>query len=95
MAGTHEAFDISDMPDLIRIVEAMRSSRQPQVLRRDDEDVALLVPLPARGKGHRVTAADHDAVLAAAGSWKDLIDAEELKEQLAAERGSHRPAASL
>ena len=95
MAREQKAVDISGMPELVRIVEAVRSSRQPQVLRRDNEDVALVVPLPARRKRRRGTAADHAAVLATAGSWKDLVDAEALKEQLAAERGSDRSIASL
>lgn len=95
MAGEQKALDISDMPELVRIVEAVRSSRQPQVLRRDNEDVALVVPLPVNRKRSRRTAADHAAVLATAGSWKDLVDPEALKEQLAAERGSDRPTASL
>jgi hypothetical protein len=95
MVREQKAVDISDMPELVRIVEAVRASRQPQVLRQDNEDVALVVPLPARQKRNRRTADDHAAVLATAGSWKDLVDPEALKEQVAAERGSDRPTASL
>ena len=95
MAKEEKAVDISGMPELLRIAEAVRSTRQAQVLRRDNEDVALVVPLPARRKRSRGWAADHAAVLATAGSWKDLVDAEALKERLAAERGSDRPTASL
>jgi hypothetical protein len=95
MAREQKAVDISNMPELVRIVEAVRSSRQAQVLRRDNEDVALVVPLPRSRKRNRRMAADHASVLATAGSWKDLVDAEALKEQLASERGSERPTASL
>lgn len=95
MPREQKAVDISDMPELVRIVEAVRSSRQPQVLRRDNEDVALVIPLPGKRKRGHDTAATHAAVLATAGSWKDLVDGEALKEQLTAKRGSDRPVASL
>ena len=38
---------------------------------------------------------DREAFLAAAGSWRELIDADELKQQIAESRGSTRPPADL
>lgn len=37
--------DISNSPELLRIVEEARTSREPRVLRQDDEDVAILRPV--------------------------------------------------
>lgn len=38
---------------------------------------------------------EREGTLAAAGSWKDLVDADELKKQIKDARGSHRSPASL
>lgn len=97
MAEEHKPIDISGIPELLRIVEEVRLSRRPRVLRRDREDVAVVVPMPAKSRRTRraPTPEDRAATLAAAGGWKDLVDANELKEQLAAARGSNRPPASL
>ena len=45
VAGEPKPIDISDLPDLLRIVEEVRRSRRPRVLRRESEDVAVLVPI--------------------------------------------------
>ena len=52
MAHEHETIDISHNPDLLRIAEAVRKSNTPRVLRRDNEDVAVVMPL-ADGKKSR------------------------------------------
>jgi hypothetical protein len=66
------------------------------VLRRDDEDLAVIMPIrPRRRIKHVRTQADRVAFLAAAGSWSDLIDPEEFKKQLAESRGSSRPPVDL
>ena len=50
---TREAarIDISTMPDLARLVQEVKRTRQPQALQEDGETVALLVPAgrPRRG----------------------------------------------
>src|SRR5437879_3251009 len=43
-----ERVDISNIPDLIRIVEGVQTSQEPRVLRRGDEDVAIITPLRPR-----------------------------------------------
>jgi hypothetical protein len=50
MARELKHLDISDSPDLLRIVEEVRASNEPRVLQRDHVDVAILRPLkrPAR-----------------------------------------------
>ncbi|HLZ10586.1 MAG TPA: hypothetical protein VKT80_18515 [Chloroflexota bacterium] len=37
--------DISNSPEILRIVEEMRASNEPRVFRRDNEDVAILRPV--------------------------------------------------
>lgn len=95
MAKERKSIDISGIPELLRIIEAVQLSRRPQVLRRENEEVAVLVPIPAKVRRLPRNSVNHDTILATAGSWKDLIDAEVLKEQLAAERGSDRSHAPL
>ena len=55
MARELKRIDISNVPELLRIVEEVRSSEEPRVLRRDGEDLAVLTPMkgrrrPVRGK---------------------------------------------
>lgn len=45
MAAEQQPLDITAMPDLVRLVDEVRTARRPRVLRRANEDVALLVPL--------------------------------------------------
>jgi hypothetical protein len=79
MARGLRSVDISNSPELLRLVEEVESSGESVVLRRANKDVAVLSssprPLRPRGKLAR-TKADHDAFLSSAGGWKGLIDAE-------------------
>jgi hypothetical protein len=97
MAQPATTIDITDLPELRRIVEEVRATRQPRVLRAGNEDVAVLTPLlPARSRRRRgKTKEDYDAALGAFGGWKDLVDAEQLKADLKAARGSNRPPVEL
>ncbi len=47
MAHEHAPIDITALPDLAPLVEEVRRTGQARVIRRADEDVALLTPLPA------------------------------------------------
>src|SRR5438128_1664829 len=88
-----KSIEISEIPDVLRIAEEVRSTNEPRVLSRNDEAIAVVVPVSAarRPRSKRPgTKADHDAFLAAAGGWKDLIDPEEFKQNIAASRGSDR-----
>jgi hypothetical protein len=98
MAHEHETIDISDMPDVLRLAEAVRESNSPRILRRDNTEIAILVPLP-NGKPKRArrakTQADYEAFLAAAGSWRD-VDIEAFKSYIRARRdASNRPPVDL
>jgi len=79
MARARKTIDISDLPELLRIVEEVRASEEPYVLQRENEDVAVLMPVAPAGKRRRKrerTQADYEAFLSAAGSWKDVdVDA--------------------
>jgi hypothetical protein len=82
---TREAagIDISTMPDLARLAEEVARTRTPRVLRRGDEDIAVLSPArpKRRPKGKRVTENDIAASLAAAGAWKVWVDPEAFKRE--------------
>jgi hypothetical protein len=39
--------DITNIPELLHLVEEMRASQQPRLLKQDRESVALLMPLGA------------------------------------------------
>ena len=45
MARASEPIDISDNPDLLRLVEEVQANHTPRVLRRDNEDVAIIRPV--------------------------------------------------
>jgi hypothetical protein len=95
MAEEHSPIDISGIPELLRIVEDVQLTRRPRVLTRGSKDVAVVVPVPVKAKRGRGRADDREAVLGTAGSWKGLVDADELKAQLASGRGSNRSPADL
>jgi len=80
MAKDINYIDISGVPDLLRIAEEVRTTRKPHILRRDSEDMAVLIPVtPTRRKAKRTkTRADYEAFHAAAGGWKGLVDTDKL-----------------
>ncbi len=95
MAHERETIDISHNADLLRLAEEVRRSNTPRVLRADNRDVAVVMPvaeLPKR-KGKRVkTDADYQAFLDSAGSWSD-VDVDEFKAYIRERRdaGSRPP----
>ncbi|MGI8690174.1 MAG: hypothetical protein ACR2M3_16480 [Thermomicrobiales bacterium] len=99
MASERETIDISNNPDLLRIVETMRQHNTSAVLTNGTEHVAVVIPVgeAPRRRGTRVkTQADRDAFLQAAGSWKGLIDAEAFKAYIRERRKTaNRPSVKL
>jgi hypothetical protein len=84
--------------ELLAVAEEVQRSGKPRVLKHDDEPVAMVAPLPAKmlhRPRRRLSDADREAFLAAAGSWKGLIDGEQLKRDIKEARGSDRPAHTL
>src|SRR6266436_1738485 len=75
MAAHPTPIDISHLPDLLRLVEEVKTTKQPRILKRDNETVAMLMPVGTgvKSKKHRAkTKADYTAFRAAFGSWKDV-----------------------
>lgn len=90
--------DVATLPELRRIAEEVRDTRESIVLGNDGEELALVVPLTPRTERRTrpLSQADYDAVMSAAGSWKGLIDdVDKLKAELKAARGSNRPPVDL
>ena len=96
MASELAPIDISSMPDLARLADEVRSTKKPRRLRRNNEDVALLVPAtPAsRRRATAVSPADDAAFLASAGSWND-VDTDVLLASIYESRRSSRPPVDL
>ncbi len=98
MAKTLRTIEISNMPDLVRLVEEMQKSKTPRVPSRSQKPVAVLRPLESSPKSgsSRKTKADEKAFLTSAGGWRDLVDTEALKKDFdASRRISSRPPVSL
>lgn len=91
--------DIGNVPDLLRLVEEVRASNRPRILRRDSEALAVLSPIggraPVRPRRTR-TKADYEAFRSAFGSWKGLLDGDEfLTANAESRRRSSRPPITL
>lgn len=99
MASEREMIDISNNPDLLRIVEAMRQRNTSAVLTNGTESVAVVTPIgeATKRRSKRVrTQADHDAFVSAAGSWKGIIDADTFKAYIRERRKiANRPSVTL
>jgi hypothetical protein len=91
--------DIGDVPELIRLVEEVRASKKPRILRRNAEALALLSPIGARrpvGARRTRTKADYEAFRSAFGSWKGLLEGDEfLAANAESRRRSSRPPITL
>lgn len=81
MAKEIRPIDISDTPELLRLIEELRKGDELCVLSRDSEDLAILTPvkgLPRRRTKRAKTKADYEAFLSSAGSWKGIVDTDKL-----------------
>jgi hypothetical protein len=83
MAEQPKSIDISDLPELLGIAEEVRHAGEPRVLRKDGEDLAMVVPLSSgkRSRFKKPTAADLEIFRSAAGGWADL-DTDKLIEDI-------------
>ncbi len=83
MVKRARAMDISDAPELLRLVEEVRRAGEPRVLQRDGQDVAVVAPLPEpkRNRERAPSEADYEAFRSAAGSWAD-VDTDALIENI-------------
>jgi hypothetical protein len=80
--------DIDHVPELVRLAEEVRATNVPRVLRRGEEDLAVLVPVsrPKPRRRRRPTEADYQAFLSSAGGWRDNVDVDQLKAGFAESR---------
>lgn len=74
--STHAApVDISNNPELIRLAEKVRMTRESLPLKKDDETIAVLVPVTLEKKATPIfpkkRKADSEAFMSSAGGWKD------------------------
>ncbi len=85
-----EPIDISHLPDVVRLVDEVRSANAPRVLRRNNEDVAVLMPAPDRKRRRlrdwRPSEADLEAFRSSAGGWAGLVDGDKLIADIYADR---------
>lgn len=96
MAKDLAPIQIRNLPDLLRVAEEVRATNVPRVLRLDDEDLAVVVPMPAKRRRAAPSEGDtYRVFLSAAGGWKDLVDPDALKRQIAHSRGSDRSPVEL
>jgi hypothetical protein len=99
MASERETIDISNNPDLLRLVETMRQRNTSAFLTNGAENVAVVIPVGDEGPKKTTrgkTQADHDAFIQAAGSWQGLIDAEQFKAYIRTRRKTaNRPPVKL
>ena len=73
MSNSLTPIDIGHYPELLRLVEEVATTKKPRELKRDNQTVAVLMPVEPGTKAKTV----YEASLAAIGSWSDL-DADEL-----------------
>ena len=83
MAERIKFIDIGETPELLKLAEEVHRTHEPRLLRREGEDLAMVVPLPDSlpERSKKPSAAEYDAFRRAAGSWSD-IDTEALKEYI-------------
>jgi hypothetical protein len=89
MASLPRVIDVEDVPELERIINVVREGQEELGLRQHGEEVALISPLPVparRGRKRIVTEAELEAIRAAAGGWKGLVDTEKLLEDIYSDR---------
>jgi hypothetical protein len=54
MAKEVQSIDVSNAPEILRLAEEVQQSQQPRLLTRDDEQLAVIMPLrQARRRGRR------------------------------------------
>jgi hypothetical protein len=81
MAAERKVIDVDKSPDLVRLVDEISETTKGIVLHRNGQAVAEITPLPARSRGRRrkMDPAETARILReTAGSWKGLVDPDEL-----------------
>jgi hypothetical protein len=53
MSSIPTPIDISNMPDLVRLVEDMKHAKEPRILKKGSAPVAMLVPMTTATERHK------------------------------------------
>jgi hypothetical protein len=53
MSSNIAPIDISNMPDLVRLVEDMKHTKEPRILKQGSAPVAMLVPMATATERHK------------------------------------------
>ncbi len=83
------------VPSLVDVVEDVRRTNRPRILRQAGEDIAVISPIKKAAKRPSLkrplfkqrSQADIEAFLSSAGGWEDIVDTDKLKAGIEA---SHR-----
>jgi hypothetical protein len=83
MAHEYPVVDLNTghVPDIAELAEEVHRTRQPRVIRRAGEDLAVLAPVKKAAKRRALpkkSPEDMEAFWSAFGSWKDM-DTEQIK----------------
>jgi len=91
-----KAVDVSPVPELLRLVDEVRRTKEPRVLHRDGEDVAVLMPVsaarkrrPAGPKRQAGTAATRFTIESAAGSVTPATRTEDIEARIRDAKEEH------
>jgi hypothetical protein len=95
MSEAYKPIDISNDPELLKLAEEVHTTHEPHILRRDDEDLAVLMPAGPKRRRKGKSAKDLELFCSAAGGWKD-VDTDKLLADIYADRArSNRPPVEL
>ncbi len=91
-----KTIEISNMPEVLRIVDEVRKSKTPRILSRRRKALAVLRPLEDKRKRAKSKAKKKfEAFLASAGSWKDVDTDKLIKDIYESRKISFRPPIQL
>lgn len=94
MAKELKTFDVSNAPDVRKLAEEVQATQEPQILRRDKEDLAIVSPIrraikrPSRSRP--IAAGDSLWNLVGAGESTGDADTSDNKHKYLADAYQHR-----
>ena len=91
----YKPIDISNDPALLKLAEEVHTTHEPRILRCDDEDLAVLMPVTPKRKRKGKTEKDLEAFRSAAGGWKDVDTNKLIADIYESRRHSSRPPVEL
>ncbi len=97
MAKELRSIDITNTPDVLRLANEVARTGLPHVLKRDNEEVALITPLSTASKSRKKRAKskeDFEAFRSSFGSWPDF-DVDKFHKDREESRKLNRPPVEL